>query len=107
MSEPIRFRERREKGAGKKLSVELALSLKAPVAAATQVDVRCSVLDCRHRRLAQLRMSTATRRREWLLDIDFRKRETFAHACETYNRILELGDTPAARTALLNDARGR
>jgi len=44
-----------------------------------------------------------TRRREWLLDIEFSKRETFAYACETYSRILELGDTPAARTALLKD----
>ena len=32
-----------------------------------------------------------TRRREWLLQIDFRKRETFAYACEAYSRILELG----------------
>jgi hypothetical protein len=30
-----------------------------------------------------------TRRREWLLDIDFRKRETFAYACEAYARIVE------------------
>jgi len=33
----------------------------------------------------------ATRRREWLLDIDYAKRETFAYACEAYSRILELG----------------
>ena len=26
-----------------------------------------------------------TRRREWLLDIAYRKRETFAYACETYS----------------------
>ena len=38
-----------------------------------------------------------TRRREWLLDIDFGKRETFAYACEAYGRILVLGDTPARR----------
>jgi hypothetical protein len=44
-----------------------------------------------------------TRRREWLLDIDFSKRETFAYACETYSRILELSDTPAARRDLLKD----
>jgi hypothetical protein len=44
-----------------------------------------------------------TRRREWLLDIDFSRRETFAYACETYSRILELSDTPAARAALLKD----
>jgi hypothetical protein len=30
-----------------------------------------------------------TRRREWLLDIQYRKRETFAYACEAYARILE------------------
>lgn len=42
-----------------------------------------------------------TRRREWLLDIDFRKRETFAYACEAYGRILELGRRPADRRVLL------
>ena len=42
-----------------------------------------------------------TRTKEWLLDIEFRKRETFAYACEAYSRILELGATPAARRALL------
>ena len=30
-----------------------------------------------------------TKRREWLLDIEYRKRETFAYACEAYARILE------------------
>ncbi len=34
-----------------------------------------------------------THQREWLLDIDFRKRETFAYACEAYSRILEAGST--------------
>ena len=29
--------------------------------------------------------------RKYLLDIDFRKRETFAYACEAYSRILECG----------------
>ena len=29
-----------------------------------------------------------TRRREWLLDIEFRKRETFAYACEAYACVL-------------------
>ena len=42
-----------------------------------------------------------TRRREWILDIDFTKRETFAYASEAYSRILELGDGPAQRRALL------
>jgi hypothetical protein len=48
-----------------------------------------------------------TRAREWLLDIEFRKRETFAYACEAYSRIIELARTPAARTALVEElARG-
>lgn len=42
-----------------------------------------------------------TRRREWLLEIDFAKRETFAYACETYSRIGELGKGTSARRALL------
>jgi hypothetical protein len=44
-----------------------------------------------------------TRRREWLLEIAFRKRETFAYACEAYSRLLELGDSRASRQALLDD----
>lgn len=43
-----------------------------------------------------------TRRREWLLEIDFAKRETFAYACEAYSRILELGETRSARNRLLS-----
>lgn len=42
-----------------------------------------------------------TRRREWLLDIDFRMRETFAYGCEVYSRLLELGPRPADRRRLL------
>lgn len=42
-----------------------------------------------------------TRRREWLLDIDFGQRETFAYACEAYSRILMLGRTRAERQAAL------
>lgn len=42
-----------------------------------------------------------TRRREWLLDINFRRRETFAYACEAYSRILALGGTPALRLQAL------
>jgi hypothetical protein len=41
-----------------------------------------------------------TRRREWLLDIDFRKRETFAHACEAYSRLLERSRAPSERRVL-------
>jgi len=45
----------------------------------------------------------ATRRREWLLEIDYAKRETFAYACEAYSRILELGETRSARSRLLSE----
>ena len=45
-----------------------------------------------------------TRRREWLLDIAYGKREVFATACETYSRILEFADTPAERRELLAEA---
>jgi hypothetical protein len=41
------------------------------------------------------------RGREWLLAINFGKRETFAYACEAYSRILELGNSAAARRELL------
>lgn len=41
-----------------------------------------------------------TRRREWLLDIEFRKRETFAYACEAYARIVERTPRPRDRPAL-------
>jgi len=44
-----------------------------------------------------------TRRREWLLEIDYAKRETFAYACEAYSRILELGGTRLARSQLLSE----
>jgi hypothetical protein len=40
---------------------------------------------------------SASPRQEWLLDIEYRKRETFAYACERYSRILELGGSSAAR----------
>ena len=43
------------------------------------------------------------RRREWLLDIEFRKRETFAYACEAYNRLLELGCSRSERLAFVDD----
>lgn len=46
-----------------------------------------------------------TRYREWLLPIDFRKRETFAYACETYSRILERGRTPGERRTLVEQLR--
>ena len=37
------------------------------------------------------------RRHEWLLDIDFRKRELFAYACEAYSRILAVVETRQRR----------
>ena len=43
------------------------------------------------------------RRREWLLDIDYAKRETFAYSCEAYSRILELGKAPLERFRLLSE----
>ncbi|WP_158927037.1 hypothetical protein [Acidisphaera sp. S103] len=41
------------------------------------------------------------RGREWLLEIDYRKRELFANACEAYGCIAALGSTPTSRKALL------
>ena len=43
------------------------------------------------------------RGREWLLEIDYRRRETFAYACEAYSRIRECGASPDARRQLLAD----
>lgn len=41
-----------------------------------------------------------TRTKEWLLDIEFRKRETFAYSCEAYARVLERAASPAERREL-------
>ena len=41
-----------------------------------------------------------TRRREWLLDIAFRKRETFAYACEAYARVLWRATSARDRSAI-------
>lgn len=43
------------------------------------------------------------RGREWLLDVEYSKRETFAHACEAFSRILEQAATPADRRALAEE----
>ena len=49
----------------------------------------------------------ASPKREWLLDVDYAKREIFAYACERYSRILELcSSTAARREALLEVAQG-
>jgi hypothetical protein len=42
-----------------------------------------------------------TRTNEWLLDIEFRKRETFAYSCEAYARVFECGKNSAERRALV------
>ena len=47
-----------------------------------------------------------TRRREWLLEVEFRKRETFAYACEAYSRILELAKGTNERLALVRELAG-
>jgi hypothetical protein len=44
-----------------------------------------------------------TRRKEWLLDIAYRQRETFAYSCEAYARVLERGKSPAERRALAEE----
>jgi hypothetical protein len=41
-----------------------------------------------------------TRTREWLLDIEFRKRETFAYSCEAYACIAARAKSPSERRAL-------
>jgi hypothetical protein len=42
-----------------------------------------------------------TRSKEFLLNINFAKREIFAFSCEAYSRILELGKSPSERRRLL------
>jgi hypothetical protein len=44
-----------------------------------------------------------TRTREFLLNIDFVQRETFAYACEAYSRILNLGESAQARLQLVSE----
>ncbi len=46
-----------------------------------------------------------TRRREFLLDLEFAKRETFAYACEAYSRVLEQSHGIADRRCLLDELR--
>lgn len=41
-----------------------------------------------------------TRTKEWLLDIEYRKRETFAYSCEAYARVLERAKNATERRAL-------
>lgn len=44
-----------------------------------------------------------TRTKEWLLDIAYRKRETFAYSCEAYARLLQRGKSPTERRALAEE----
>lgn len=44
-----------------------------------------------------------TRSKEWLLMIDFGKRELFAYCCETYSRIVEQGISSKDRIALFEE----
>ncbi len=44
-----------------------------------------------------------TRRREWLLDIAFRKRETFAYACGAYARVCERAPRARERVAMADE----
>lgn len=44
-----------------------------------------------------------TRTKVWLLDIEYRKRETFAYSCEAYARVLERGKSPMQRRALAEE----
>jgi hypothetical protein len=46
-----------------------------------------------------------THYREWMLAIEFLKRETFAYTCEVYSRILERSCNPRQRRALLEGYR--
>jgi hypothetical protein len=44
-----------------------------------------------------------TRTKEWLLDIEYRKRETFAYACEAYAGVFARGKRRAERLALAEE----
>jgi len=48
-----------------------------------------------------------TRKREWLLDIQYQKRETFAYACEAYARILERAPKLQDRPGLASEYAGK
>lgn len=47
-----------------------------------------------------------TPKRKYPLDIDFRKRETFAYACKAYSRVLERAGRPVERKALAQEFDG-
>jgi hypothetical protein len=52
------------------------------------------------RRVADLRQ---TRRREWLLDIAYARRETFAYSCEAYSTLLARAGDPPERRRLADE----
>jgi hypothetical protein len=47
-----------------------------------------------------------TRSKEWLLDIEYRKRETFAYSCEAYACVIERGKNSVERRALAKQYAG-
>jgi hypothetical protein len=44
-----------------------------------------------------------TRRKEWLLDIEYTKRQTFAYSCEAYARVIQRGKSVSERQALAEE----
>ncbi len=48
----------------------------------------------------------ATKSREWLLPVEYRKRETFAYACEAYGCILERAKDRTQRLVLAQKVAG-
>lgn len=49
----------------------------------------------------------STRKKEWLPDIEYRKRETFAYSCEAYSRVFQRGKSRGERRAPAEDLRPR
>jgi hypothetical protein len=43
------------------------------------------------------------RSREWLLDIEYRKRETFAYSCEVFSRLIARAKSPSERRTLAEE----
>ena len=44
-----------------------------------------------------------TRSKEWLLEIEYRQRETFAYSCEAYARVVARAKSPSERRALASE----
>jgi hypothetical protein len=47
----------------------------------------------------------SSRSKEWVLDIDYAKRETFAYSCEAFSRVVDRAKTLAERRALAEEYR--